>query len=175
MRSPNKPLVPHIGRRNGRRVAGALLAASAALVAGVATTGQANAEPHGAKYVKTIRCDSANPWPGAPLRILVDVYTGAPFPSDGLPGPSISLSANNPGGTGLLTLTSLTTVRWANHTTGRTGVVRVPTRANAANWDAVLHPGRGRVSFTIRQQIGAMAFVPMVNPQYSTCRGSAVV
>lgn len=147
-----------------------------AAVAGLGLAPVATAAPYGAQYVKSIRCDSPNPWPGAPLRILVDVYTSGPFPTDGLPGPAITLSANNPGGAGpMLELTSRTTVRWKNATTGRTGTVVVPLRAHNANWEAVLHPGRGRVSFTIRQQIGALAFNPMVNPQYSSCRGSTVL
>ncbi len=140
------------------------------------TAAPASAAPYGAEYVTTLRCDSPNPWPGAPLRIRVDVYTGAPFPSDGLVGPAISLSAMNRGGTGpILEVTTLTTVRWTNRTSGRSGVVRVPTRAHSASWDAVLHPGRGRVAFTIHQKIGALAFVPMVNPQYSSCRGSVTL
>jgi len=37
----------------------------------------------------------------------------------------------------------------------------------------VLHPGKGKVQFTVHQKIGALAFVPMVNPQYSRCSGTA--
>jgi len=163
-------------RRAGQRTAGALIGTGAALAAVLLGASPAAAAPYGGHYVKTIRCDSPNPWPAAPLRILVDVWTGGPFPSDGLPGPAITLDANNPGGMGpILELTTLTTVRWHNRSTGRSGVVRVPTRAHNANWEAVLHPGRGRVSFTIHQKIGAMAFNPMVNPQHSSCRGSAVL
>nr|WP_226995778.1 hypothetical protein [Gordonia phthalatica] len=164
----------HRAHRGRRRAAAAVIAASATLAGGLATAAPAAAAPYGAKYVKTIRCDSPSPWPAGPLRIFVDVFTDVPFPSDGLPGPAIALSANNPGGSGpILELTTLTTVRWTNRTTGRSGVVRVPTRAHSANWDAVIHPGHGAVSFTIHQKIGALAFVPMVNPQYTTCRGSA--
>ncbi|EGD56858.1 hypothetical protein [Gordonia neofelifaecis] len=150
-------------------------AAVAVLAAGFAAVPQAAAAPYGAQYVRSIRCDSPNPWPGPRLPIIVDVYTGGPFPTDGLPGPAISLSANNPGGVGqVLELTSLITVDWRNLDTGRTGSVRVPTRSHAANWDVVLHPGHGRVAFTVHQKIGAMAFNPMVNPQFSSCRGTAV-
>ncbi|WP_260868792.1 hypothetical protein [Gordonia sihwensis] len=161
-------------RRRGRAVAAAG-ASAAVLAAGCVAVPQAHASPYGAEYVRSIRCDSANPWPGARLRIVVDVYTGGAFPTDGLPGPAITLSSNNPGGVGpVLELTMLTTVTWRNLSTGRTGTVRVPTRAHAADWDVVLHPGRGAVRFTVHQKIGAMAFNPMVNPQYSSCTGTAV-
>lgn len=161
---------------SGRRRAGAAVtAAVATLVGGLVATGPATAAPYGAKYVTTIRCDSPSPWPAGPLRILVDVYTDVPYPSDGLPGPAITLSADNPGGSGpILELTTLTTVRWTNRTTGRSGAVRVPTRGHRASWDAVIHPGHGAVSFTVHQKIGALAGQPMVNPQYTTCRGSAI-
>lgn len=43
------------------------------------------------------------------------------------------------------------------------------------NWEVSLPTGRGNIAFTVRQKIGAVAFVPMVNPQYSACSGSASV
>lgn len=164
-----------LAKRRGRPAV-ALSGVAAALAAALLGASPAAAAPYGGHYVKTLRCDSPNPWPAPPLPILVDVWTGGPFPSDGLPGPAITLEANNPGGVGpILELTTLTTVRWTNISTGRTGAVRVPTRAHTANWEAVVHPGHGRVNFIIHQKIGAMAFHPMVNPQYSSCRGSAVL
>ena len=125
------------------------------------------------QYVGSIRCDTPNPWPMAPLRTLVDVYTDVVYPSDGLPGPAIELKANGGAVGPVLELTSVTTVRWHNATTGRRGTVRVPSRSHRVDWTAVIHPGHGRVEFTIDQKIGAMAFNPMVNPQFSRCRGKA--
>lgn len=107
------------------------------------------------------------------MRVLIDVYTDIAHPSDGLPGPAIALKTNGSGVGPILELTSSTTVSWRNTSTGRTGTVKVPSRGHRVAWDAVIHPGRGHVAFTVRQKIGAMAFNPMVNPQYSSCRGSA--
>ncbi|WP_298444765.1 hypothetical protein [Gordonia sp. (in: high G+C Gram-positive bacteria)] len=153
------------------------LALAAVAVGGGVSAGQAHADPELRHYVKTLHCPSADPFPGPPLRIQVDVYNHVAFPSDGLPAPAIELIASDFPRPSILpnltTYTTETTVRWRNTTTGKRGVVRVPTRSNRVTWQAVLHPGRGNVSFTITQKIGAMAFVPMVNPQYSTCRGSA--
>lgn len=147
-----------------------------ALALGTAAGG-AQAAPPLRNYVKTIRCDSANPFPAPRVPISVDVWNQVRFPSDGLPGPAIELIASSPRPRGLLPNTGIytmsTTVNWHNVTTGKRGVVRVPTRAERITWQAVLHPGAGQVNFRITQRIGAMVFVPMVNPQVSTCRGSA--
>ncbi|WP_235831315.1 hypothetical protein [Gordonia zhaorongruii] len=130
-----------------------------------------------AQFVKTFRCDSPDPWPGPRIAIPVDVYTGITFPSDGLPGPVLSLKANSPRPVGtMLNVTEYnirTTVKWRNLRTGRTGTVVTPTRANRVIWNAVIHPGAGPVRLSVRQKIGAMAFVPMVNPQYRTCGTTA--
>ncbi|WHU49904.1 hypothetical protein QNM97_06940 [Gordonia sp. L191] len=124
-------------------------------------------------YVTTLRCDSANPWPAPRIPVWVDVYNQIAFPSDGLPGPAISLVGSSRAKPGVLEFTVEVTVAWRNLRTGRTGTVRVPTRTQVVGWEVVLHPGSGPVSFTINQKIGALAFVPMVNPQYSSCRGRA--
>ncbi|MFT4088147.1 MAG: hypothetical protein QM658_13555 [Gordonia sp. (in: high G+C Gram-positive bacteria)] len=163
------------------------LRSAVALIAGLVTAagavgagaGTASADPYqGKNYVKTIRCGSADPWGGAPLSIYVDVYNKVAFPSDGLPGPAIDLVASNPRSPSIIpNLTEYnveTTVRWRNVTTGRAGTVRVPTRSTRAGWEAVIHPGRGKVNFRIEQKIGALLFVPMVNPQTSHCSGSAI-
>lgn len=154
-----------------------VLALAAVTVGGSVSAGQAAAAPELRNYVKTIRCSTADPYPGPRIATRVEVWNDVKFPSDGLPGPAIELVASSPRPQSLLpnmaTYTMETTVTWRNVTTGKRGVVRVPTRARLVTWQAVLHPGHGRVNFTIKQKIGAMAFVPMVNPQYSTCRGSA--
>ncbi|WP_245569708.1 hypothetical protein [Gordonia shandongensis] len=157
----------------GTLVAGVLTAASGA--AAVTAPTASAAPPSGERYVGTLRCDSPNPWPMGRLRIPVDVFTDIAHPSDGLPGPAIALKASNSVHSIMMSpeFTTLTTVRWRNRDTGRRGVVRVPSRSTRIDWEAVIHPGRGHVTFTVTQKIGAMAFVPMVNPQYSTCRGSA--
>lgn len=145
-------------------------------VGGAVAAGSAAAQPELRNYVKTLRCDSASPYPGGPLRIRVDVFNKVRFPSDGLPGPVLELIADGPRPGGLPNIARydmLTTVKWHNVTTGRRGTVRVPTTSYQVGWQAVLHPGRGTVNFTIHQKIGAVAFMPMVNPQHSTCRGSA--
>lgn len=153
------------------------LALAAVTVGGGLAAGAAQAEPELRHYVKTLRCTTADPFPGPPIRVRVDVWNQIRYPSDGLPGPAIELIASDYRSPGILpnlaTYNVETTVRWRNVTTGRRGVVRVPTRANRVTWQAVIHPGHGRVNFTIRQKVGALAFVPMVNPQYSTCSGSA--
>ncbi|MFW0792051.1 hypothetical protein [Gordonia sp. CPCC 205333] len=150
-----------------------------ALGMGASGVGAASAVPRSVEpnLVRTLRCDVPDPWPGPPLRTHVDVFNQVAYPSDGLPGPVITLIATNPrlqGGTaGFLEYTSETTVTWRNLTTGRSGRIVVPTRARANTWEVNIHSGKGRVAFTIGQKIGAMAFVPMVNPQFSTCRGTA--
>ncbi|GAC56244.1 hypothetical protein GOHSU_04_01130 [Gordonia hirsuta DSM 44140 = NBRC 16056] len=152
------------------------LALAAGLTGGGLAAGQAHADQ--GNYVKTLRCDSPDPFPGPPLRITVDVWNKMKHPSDGLPAPAIALIASNNRKQGIFPnagiYTMETTVNWRNVTTGKRGVVRVPTRASHVTWQAVIHPGHGRVDFTVRQKIGVLALVPMVNPQYSSCRGSAV-
>jgi len=121
----------------------------------------------------SLRCDSANPWPLGPLRIHVDVFTGIRYPSDGLPPPVIELVGTDRAKPGLVDYSMEVTVSWRNLATGRTGVVSAPSRARNNSWQIDLPPGSGPVAFVIRQKIGAIAFVPMVNPQFSTCRGTA--
>lgn len=124
-------------------------------------------------YVTTLRCDSANPWPAPRIPVWVDVYNQIAFPSDGLPGPAIALIGSSRATPGVLEFTVEVSVSWRNLRTGRTGTVFVPTRTPVVSWQVVLHPGSGPVAFTIKQTIGALAFVPMVNPQSSSCRGRA--
>ncbi|MFM9376768.1 hypothetical protein [Gordonia sp. VNK21] len=159
-----------------------LIAVAAVATGTLAAAGTAGALPVGPSdglrhYVKTLRCPSADPWGGPRLPITVDVYNKVRFPSDGLRAPAIELIANDsrtPGlFPGLQDYTVRTTVTWHNQRTGRTGKVTVPSRSERAEWQAVLHPGTGPVRFTVHQKIGAMVFVPMVNAQYSSCRGSA--
>ncbi len=155
-------------------IVGALVVISGLIGTGVAGAVPRSVEPN---LVTTLRCTTGDPWGGAPLKTFVDVYNGVAFPSDGLPGPVVNLIASTPrlqGGTqGILEYTQETTVTWKNTSNGRTGRVVVPTRARTATWEVNIHAGSGRVAFTIHQKLGAMAFVPMVNPQTSTCRGSA--
>ena len=166
------------GLRRARRWCAPLLVLGlvmAGLIAGGAAAPRAAAEPNSlANYVTTLRCDSANPWPGPRVPVWVDVYNQIPFPSDGLPGPAIALIGSSRSKTGLFEYTTEVRVSWRNLRTGRTGAVTVPGRARYVTWQAVLHPGKGLVAFTIRQKLGAVAFVPMVNPQYATCQGRAV-
>ncbi|MGC4933006.1 hypothetical protein ACLQ3C_04920 [Gordonia sp. DT30] len=129
-----------------------------------------DAEPN---HVTTLRCDSANPWPAPRIPVWVDVYNQIAFPSDGLPGPAISLVGSSRDRPGVLEYTIDVRVSWRNLATGRTGTVDVPARNQVVSWEVVLHPGSGPVAFSIDQKIGALAFVPMVNPQYSSCRGRA--
>ena len=65
------------------------------------------------------------------------------------------------------------TVNWRNADNGRRGTVKLRARAPRNTWQAVLHPGRGRVSFEIHQSVTAILAVPGVNPQTAVCRGSA--
>ncbi len=160
-------------RRAFRSASALAVTAAAATVGGALAASPAQAAPTDGHYVKTLHCRSADPLGGPPLRIGVDVWNRIPFPSDGLPGPAIALIATAPRPAGLPTYTVETRVAWHNVDNGRRGVVRVPTRTNRVTWQAVLHPGAGKVNFTITQKIGAVVFVPMVNPQTSTCRGSA--
>lgn len=159
--------------RRVSRSASVLACAVTALCAAAALAAPAQAAPTDGHYVTTLRCPSADPFGGPPLRIGVDVWNRVPFPSDGLPGPAIELIATSPRPAGVPTYSITTRVAWHNLDTGRRGVVRVPTRTTRVTWQAVLHPGPGKVDFTITQRIGAVVFVPMVNPQTSTCRGSA--
>lgn len=167
-----------------RRTRPARTFAVLALTAGVAVgggvigggvIGEATATPNG-NYVKTIRCDSPDPFAGPALRVTVDVWNKVTRPSDGLPGPAIELISNNARAQGLFPNAGIytieTTVNWRNTSTGKRGVVRVPTRAYQFTWQAVIRPGAGRVAITINQKVGALVFVPMVNPQYSSCRTS---
>ncbi|WP_240193885.1 MULTISPECIES: hypothetical protein [unclassified Gordonia (in: high G+C Gram-positive bacteria)] len=160
-------------RSRNARIAASLLVAvgtAGAIVAPPQANAVPSAEPH---YVKTIRCDSANPWPKPRIRLPVDIYTGIRFPSDSLPGPAIELRANQPiTGDPWLNITEYTIstrVTWHNLRTGRRGAVVTPTRAHRVTWQTVVHPGAGPVKLSIRQKIGAMAWNPMVNPQFSRC------
>lgn len=152
------------------------MAVTAATVS-VAGIGPAAAEPH---LVDTVSCNSADPWGppisnGAPLRIDIDVYNNVQFPKDGATGPVLYLSANNPKSGFLFEYNVQATVRWVNTTTGGNGSVVIPSRGHAASWEGSLPTGQGTIAFTVSQKIGAMAWVPMVNPQYSTCRAVATV
>lgn len=163
-------------RPSRRARAAAVVGLAAATAGGTLIAGEAAAEPELRNYVKTIRCNSADPFPGPQLPIRVSVWNKVRFPSDGLPGPAIELIATGPRPGGLPnigTYTIETRVKWRNVTTGKRGSVFVPTTTNRVTWQAVIHPGRGQVHFTIHQKIGAVAFMPMVNPQFSSCRGSA--
>lgn len=159
-----------------RRTA-AIIAVAVIAVTGLATCGvgraQAIPEYPAADLATSLRCDSANPWPLGPLRIHVDVFTGIRYPSDGLPPPAIELVGTDRAKPGLVDYSMEVTVTWRNLATGRTGVVSAPSRARNISWQLDIHPGSGPVAFVIRQKIGAIAFVPMVNPQFSTCRGTA--
>lgn len=155
--------------RTARVAAVVAATAAAALAVGA---GPAGAEPN---LVDTVSCNSADPWPGGTLRIDIDVYNNVQFPKDGAKGPVLYLSANNPKSGFLLEYNVEATVRWVNNSTGANGSVVIPSRGRAANWEGSLRTGRGNVSFTVSQKIGALAFVPMVNPQYSSCRGNATV
>ncbi len=155
---------------------GALLAAGC-LIAGAAVAQaipQYNPQPN---LVRTLNCPVADPWGGPRIGVRVDVYNQIRFPSDGLPGPAIALigwSTRAPQIAAWTEYSVETRVSWRNQRTGATGEVFVPTRGRTVRWQVDLHPGAGPVTFTIRQKVGAIAFVPMVNPQSATCRGSAV-
>lgn len=155
-------------------VGAAVVAATAVSVVGV---GPAGAEPN---LLDTVNCNSADPWGppvsnGAPLRINIDVYNNVQFPKDGATGPVLYLSANNSKTGFLFEFNVQATVRWVNTTTGGRGTVVIPSRGHAASWEGSLQTGRGTVAFDVSQKIGAMAWVPMVNPKYSSCRGVATV
>ncbi|MBA4025260.1 MAG: hypothetical protein C0482_23140 [Gordonia sp.] len=159
-----------------RRIVGAAVAvaATAMTVAGVAP---AAAEPN---LVDTIGCNSPDPWGppisnGSPLRIDIDLYNNVQFPKDGATGPVLYLSANNPRAGFLFEYNVEASVFWVNTTTGARGKVIIPARGRSASWEGSLRTGRGAVEFTVRQKIGALAFFPMVNPQYSSCGGAATV
>ncbi|MEO9327286.1 hypothetical protein [Gordonia aurantiaca] len=126
-----------------------------------------------ADYVTTLNCTSANPWPAGPVKIRVDVFNGIRFPADGLPGPAIALIGTDRAKPVALEYTYDVTVRWRNLRTGRTGTVFVPGRGFTVKYQVDIHPGHGPVAFTIFQKLGALAFNPMVNPQYSSCSGRA--
>ncbi|MDL9935695.1 hypothetical protein QSJ18_02955 [Gordonia sp. ABSL1-1] len=151
---------------------GAVGALFAALLS--APVAQAIPEYTEPNLVTTLNCGSANPLGNGPLPVRVDVYNQIAFPSDGLPGPAISLIGYSLTRPQALEYTIEVRVNWRNQRTGRTGSVTVPSRAQSVRWQVDLHPGSGPVAFTIHQKVGLMLFVPMVNPQYSTCRGRAV-
>ncbi|GAB10602.1 hypothetical protein GOARA_061_00410 [Gordonia araii NBRC 100433] len=155
----------------------------AGLMAGGAVAAPAQAAPGddpyagGRNYVKTLKCPVRDPWPGAEMQTRVDVWNKITHPSDGLPPPAIALIAST--NRWQLTMTPLTEytmwtrVYWRNVDNKRRGVVKVRTRATTNTWQAVLHPGAGRVKFEIHQSVEAMFLVPGLNPQTSVCRGSA--
>ncbi|MFT4202255.1 hypothetical protein [Gordonia sp. (in: high G+C Gram-positive bacteria)] len=133
--------------------------------------------PANRTYVKSLQCPVRDPWPGPDLHTRVDVWNNIAHPSDGLPAPAIALIASTYRMqitmTPITEYTMWTRVLWRNVDTGRKGVVKVRTRADRNTWQVVLHPGRGRVNFEIRQSVEAMFVVPGVNPQTGVCRGSA--
>lgn len=164
-------------RRFVTRTRFAALTLAAATAGASLAAGTAQAAPDQGNYVTTIRCNTADPFGGGSIRTGVAVYNQIPHPSDGLPGPAIELIATGARTGGVvpnLQIYSINTaVSWHNVDNGRRGTVRVPTRTNRVTWQVVLHPGPGRVNFTIKQKVGAVIGVPMVNPQTSVCRGSA--
>lgn len=103
------------------------------------------------------------------------MYNDVVFPPDGARGPVLYLSANNSRPGFLLEYNVEATVRWVNTTTGARGTTIIPARGRSASWEGSLPTGRGHVAYAVTQKIGALAFVPMVNPQSSTCRGAATV
>jgi hypothetical protein len=166
-----------VGIGTTRAMMGAVVIAAAAATVSVVGAGPATAEPN---LLDTVSCNSADPWGppisnGAPLRIDIDVYNNVEFPKDGAKGPVLYLSANNPRPGFLPEYNVESTVRWVNTSTGNRGFVIIPARGRSASWEGSLPTGRGHVAFTVSQKIGALAFVPMVNPQYSSCRGEATV
>lgn len=166
--------------RRGSRVQKSALGAAVVVAAGAMTVvgiAPATAEPN---LVDTVSCNSADPWGppvsnGARLRIDIDVYNNVQFPKDGARGPVLYLSANNPRAGFLFEYNVESTVRWVNTTTGARGTVVIPARGRSASWEGSLQTGHGAVQFTVRQKIGALGFFPMVNPQYSSCGGTATV
>ncbi|KAF0969131.1 hypothetical protein BPODLACK_02364 [Gordonia sp. YY1] len=163
------------GRWRSRAGIGAVIVGMVAALIGVAGPGSATAIPDNTEpnYVTTLVCDSVNPWPAGTVKIRVDVFNDIRFPADGLPGPAIALIGTDRAKPVALEYTYDVTVSWRNLRTGRTGTVFVPGRGFTVKWQVDIHPGRGPVAFTIRQKLGAMAFNPMVNPQYSSCSGRA--
>ena len=155
-----------------RRIAAAAVAAGSGIVPVVVVAAPAAAEP---QLIDTISCNSPDPWSSVPLRIAVDVYSNIEFPKDGARPPVLYLSANTLRSASLFEYTVETTVRWTNTSTGAIGKVILPSRGHSVNWEGSLQTGRGNISFIVHQKIGALAFVPMVNPQYSSCSGSATV
>ncbi|WP_238420113.1 hypothetical protein [Gordonia sp. 'Campus'] len=168
------------GTRRGVRNAVISTATVVGLVLGVVASvigvGGAAAAPvdDGANYVTTLRCDSVNPWPAGTVKVRVDVFNQIQHPADGLPGPVISLIGTDRARPVALEYNYEVAVSWRNLRTGRTGVTSVAGRGFTVKWQVDLHPGSGPVVFTIRQKLGALAFFPMTNPKYSTCRGRAV-
>ncbi|WP_374112744.1 hypothetical protein [Gordonia sp. C13] len=154
---------------------GAVIVGLVAALVGVVGPGSASAIPDYTEpnYVTTLNCTSANPWPAGPVKIRVDVFNDIRFPADGLPGPAIALIGTDRAKPVALEYTYDVTVSWRNLRTGRTGSVFVPGRGFTVKWQVDIHPGRGPVVFTIKQKLGALAFVPMVNPQYLSCSGRA--
>ncbi|VFA81271.1 Uncharacterised protein [Gordonia paraffinivorans] len=171
------------GRKVSRTVSRVVIGVVTGLVAtllgmvgqGVAGQGSATAIPANAEanYVTTLNCTSTNPWPAGPVKVRVDVFNNIRFPADGLPGPVIALIGSDRAKPVALEYTYDVTVRWKNLRTGRTGKVFVPGRGFTVKWQVDIHPGHGPVAFTIHQKLGALAFNPMVNPQYSSCSGRA--
>ena len=155
-----------------RRMTAVAVAAGSGIVLGVVSAASAAAEP---QLIDTISCNSPDPWSSVPLRIGVDVYNNVELPKDGARPPVLYLSANTLRSASLFEYTVETTVRWTNTSTGAIGKVILPSRGHSVNWEGSLQTGRGNISFIVHQKIGALAFVPMVNPQYSSCSGSATV
>lgn len=151
-----------------QRMAGlivALLVAAGTMV--TIGTGTAAAERN---LLSSMRCDTANPYPSNRILVWIDVFDAGQFPSDGLPGPALTLNASDRMQAGLMEYNSQARVTWRNLSTGASGAVTVPSRARHVRWEANIRPGKGQVEVSVRQQVGAMFFVPMVNPQTSTCR-----
>ncbi|HNP56981.1 MAG TPA: hypothetical protein PK331_05800 [Gordonia sp. (in: high G+C Gram-positive bacteria)] len=165
------------GVKTALRVLGAGLIVGAAVAAPVHAAPGDDPYAGGRNYVKTLQCPVADPWPGPPLHTWVDVWNRITYPSDGLPPPAIALVADTR--REQTTMTPITeysmwiTVNWRNADNGRRGTVKLRARAPRNTWQAVLHPGRGRVFFEIHQSVTAILAVPGVNPQTAVCRGSA--
>lgn len=156
----------------------AALAALAIAVVGVFAGGAAaSASPSYSAHdlATSFRCVSANPLPAAPVKVRVDVYKNVTYPSDGLPGPAMTLVGWAPGSHPFLEYTTHATVSWKNLRTGRTGSVSAPFRGQRVGWQLNIRPGQGPIALTVRQKIGVVAGVPMVNPQYSTCHRQVTV
>jgi hypothetical protein len=157
------------------RVLAGATATLAALAMAVGA-GHAVAEPYvEPNLIDTLPCHSADPWSPDRLRIDIDVYNNVIYPPDGARGPVLYLSANNPRAGFMFDYNVEATVRWVNTTTGARGTTIIPSRGRSASWEGSLPTGRGHITYTVSQKIGALIFVPMVNPQFSTCRGAGVV